>query len=252
MIKPPDYISKFNSAKQRFLHQSIANFFERELPKLFGPTLRDKLASELVQLISKIMPQKEHVNPGQIVWNANDKRTRPDSPNRRFIPVVLTLISQEDIAELTTGVPMTKVAENAVARILREAHDQNGALLSMRDIGLFSWRHTSDISRKRKNYEKEHNVTLPHTGSLQDMGTCISHKTTILKKIIWDRKDPMKVAAETNHSLKAVENYIKDFRRVETCYKINKEQNFINQATGLSNNVVKQYVEIIENFKNSP
>ncbi len=70
---------------------------------------------------------------------------------------------------------MSKIRDHAIARILKETFKQ-GALLSMRDIGLFSWRQNSALCQYRINYEKKHNTTLPTIGSIQDFGTCISHK----------------------------------------------------------------------------
>jgi len=34
MIKSPDYVKRFNSAKVRFLKGALDNFFKREFPKL--------------------------------------------------------------------------------------------------------------------------------------------------------------------------------------------------------------------------
>jgi hypothetical protein len=246
MITPSNTYKHYHSAKQRFLKSLIINFFETELPKLFGPQLRDKLGDEIVKLIAKAMPEKEHVKSGQIVWTAIDKRTRPDSPNRKFVTVVLTLVDHNDIEELLKGASKREVAENAIARITKEAYQQ-GALLSMRDIGLLAWRADSYASILRKAYEKRHNTTLPHTGSLQDMGTCITHKATIIRKVMVEKKDPVQVASETNHTLRAVENYLKDCRRVQTCYYQNPNIEFISQATGLTKNLIQEYIQIISN-----
>ena len=239
---------KYNSAKHRFLKQSINDFFSRELPKLFGPKMREKLASELVDLVTKVMPEKEHVKPGQMVWNAVDINTRADSRNPKFVPVVLTLIDEKDIEMLINGTKMSVIAENAVARIHKETYAQH-ALISQRDIGLFSWRLGSDISKKRKAYEKRTDTILPNVGTLHDVGTCISHKTVIIRKIIVENKDIIRVSRETNHSLKAVENYIKDFRRVETCYNKSDNIEFIALVTGLSKFLIKQYLDIIKIFR---
>jgi hypothetical protein len=248
MIKPPTCFKHYNSAKQRFLNGLLINFFERELPKLFGPTLRQKLADEIVNLITTAMPEKEHVQPGQIVWNAIDLRTRSDSPQRRFIPVILTMINEDDCRKLAKGTKMTEIASNAIARICREAYQQ-GALLSMRDIGLMIWRDPSQLTLRRKVYEAKHQTALPHIGSLHDMGSCITHKVTIVRKAVLEKKDPTKIAKETNHTLRAVENYLKDFHRVETCYLANPDLDFISQATGIAKHVVKQYINIIHDLK---
>jgi hypothetical protein len=248
MIKSPDYEKRFNSAKVRFLKGALDNFFQQEFPKLVGPILRDKLIDELIKILEKTLPLKDHLKPGQIVWNALDIRTRADSKNPKFVPVILTLINEQDIEKLANGVPMSKVRDQAIARINKEAYQQGG-LLSMRDIGLFSWRYGGTISQYRINYEKEHHTVLPHTGSLQDVGSCISHKTMIINKIILDKKDPYKVAKETNHSMEAVDRYLKDYYRVKYCFDDNKDIDFTSRATGLMKFVVKEYFEIIKNLK---
>lgn len=244
MIKPSDAVSRYESAKCRFFKSGIINFFERELPKLFGPVMREKLADELITLFSKTMPEKEHVKPGQVVWNALDIKTRGDSPNRRFVPVILTLINEKDCQKLSDGIKMSQIAEEAVARLTREAFKQGG-ILSMRDIGLLTWRMSTTISRIRINYEEKKQTTLPHTGYLHDMGSCISHKKIIVKKAIVDKKDPTRIARETKHSLGSVERYLKDFRRIQTCYRKNSDIDFVSQVTGIAKHVVKSYVNII-------
>ena len=140
---------------------------------------------------------------------------------------------------------MSKVRDNAIARMINEAYHQGG-LLSMRNIGLLSWRTNSQISLFRLRYEKEHNTTLPHTGSLQDMGSCISYKYMIVKKVVIDKKDPLVVSKETKHSMNAVDRYLKDFYRVKYCYKNGKDIPFTSTVTGLSKFVVKQYWDILQ------
>lgn len=248
MLETPSCVKHYGSAKQRFLRGLFIHFFEQELPKLFGPTMRQKLADELIQLVVKAMPEREHVKPGQIVWTAIDLHTRSDSPQRRFVPVILTIINEDDCRQLAEGTKMTEITRNAIARICREAYEQ-GALLSMRDIGLLSWRDASSVTLRRQEYEAEHNNTLPHIGSLHDMGPCVTHKANIVRKAVLEKKDPTVVAAETNHTLRAVERYLKDFRRVETCYNTNPDPEFISQATAIALHVVKQYLQIIHDLK---
>lgn len=248
MIPKPRYVKKYSSAKVRFLKGALENFLQRELPKLLGPILREKLVDELINILEATLPAKDYLKPGQIVWNAVDISTRADADNPKFVPVILTIIDEDDIEKLSKGVKMKDVKKNAIARIIKESYAQ-GALLSMRDISLFGWRNDGEISKFRLEYEKEHDVTLPHTGSLQDMGTCISHKNIIIKKIIVDKKDPYTVAKETNHSMFAVDRYLRDYRRVEHCYRDAKDIEFTVAATGLSEYLVKQYWSILDSIK---
>lgn len=245
MHKTPAGIKRYKAAKERFFKPAVVNFFAREFPRLFGPLMREKLAEELLSLFERLSPETKRIKPGQILWNALDKRTRGDSPHRRYVPVVLSLITENDIEQLTSGLPMSHIAKKAVARIMAEAYAQGG-ILSSRDIGLLTLKDPTKISALRKTYEKEHGCSLPHTGSLHDMGSCISHKTTMIRKVIVEKKDPADVARECNHSQKAVDHYLKDYHRVKTVYQHHRDIDYIHLVTGMAKHVVKQYLELID------
>ena len=179
MISQPRYVKHYKSAKKRFLQSSIEQFLQREFPRTFGPIILEKISQKIAEIVEKQCPRREYLRPGQCIWNGVSVKTRPDHPNCEFIPVILTLVDPSDIKELVEGIPMSQISGKAIARITREAYEQ-GALLSMRDIDLLGWRCISKVSEMRKKWESEHNVTLPHPGSLQDFGTCISHKVSII------------------------------------------------------------------------
>jgi hypothetical protein len=118
----------------------------------------------------------------------------------------------------------------------------------MRDIGLLLAITYSSATDIRKAYEKRHNVELPHPGNLQDMGSCITHKYQIIFKYAIEKKDPVIIAKETNHTIKAVDNYLRDFNRVKTLYLDNKDEKYINTVTNLSISLIKQYISIINQY----
>jgi len=244
MIRKPDSYNRYHSAHDRFLKASLSNFFAREFPKLFGPIMREKLAQELMALVNSLYPATNRLQHGQILWNALDKNTRATSPNRNYVPVVLSVITTEDIEKLAQGTPMTKIAAQAIARMIQEAYAQGG-ILSTRDIGLMILRDPTTISAIRIAYEKEHNCRLPQTGLLHDMGSGVSHKTAIIRKIILEKKDPADAARETNHSQKAVDRYLYDYHRVRTAYDHTPDIDYVHLVTSLSKHLIKQYLEII-------
>jgi len=241
-----DSIKRYNAAQYRFFKPAVVNFFAREFPKFFGPVMREKVADELISLFDTLCPETKRLKPGQILWNALHKNTRGDSPNRKYVPVVLTIIDDNDVKQLIKGDPMVTITRNSVARIIREAYEQDG-ILSSRDIGLLILREPTVVSQIRKTYEKEHKCTLPHTGALHDMGSCISHKATIIRKVVAEKKDPADVACECQHSQRAVDNYLKNYQRVKTAYEYNQDLNYVHVVTGISKHVVKEYVNILKN-----
>jgi len=245
MIKPPDSNNRYHSARDRFLKATLSNFFAREFPKLFGPVMREKVAEELLALVTALYPKSHRLQPGQILWNTLDQTTRASSPRRNYVPVVLSVITLSDIDQLAHGAPMTRIARQAIARMIQEAYSQGG-ILSSRDLGLLTLRDPSTVSALRLAYEKEQNCSLPHTGLLHDIGSGVSHKTLILRKIVLEKKDPADVARETNHSQKAVDRYLNDFHRVKTAFLHNPDIEYIHLVTNLSKHLIKQYVEIID------
>lgn len=242
------YHKQFSSATQRLLTSQMEHFFAEQFPKLFGPVIRARIGESLLELFSRQMAEVAHLKPGQILWNVVDKATRADSPNRRFVPVIRTMVCEEDIQNRVRGMSITQIRAHATARILREAYRQGG-LLSMRDISLLCWHTNSSPVGWRKYYEQTHQSELPHPGNLQDMGSCVTHKEQIVYKAIVEKKDPIQVANESKHTQKAVDHYLMDFHRVQTVYNYNSEPHYISLVTNISKSVVNQYINLIEKYE---
>jgi len=247
MIRQPDGIRKYRTAHDRYLKPAIVNFFAREFSGYFGPIVRENIADALIEIFEENVPQKDRLKHGQILWNALDKNTRADSPKRRYVPVVLSLVTHEDIVLFEKEKPANEVRQQVIARIIREAYQQGG-ILSMRDISLIMATNHTQISALRIRYETEHKTVLPHTGVIQDMGSTITHKVQIVYKHVVEKKSTNIVARETNHSQRAVDHYINDYNRVKALVDDNKNIDFIHLATKIARPVIKQYQDIITNY----
>jgi hypothetical protein len=241
------HYKQYGSASQRMLKPQIERFFADQFPKLFGPVIRGHIAQALLDLFTRQVRETTTLEPGQILWNAVDIATRADAPNRRFVPVVLTMVDEQDIQNRTKGLSLMEIRGQSTARILREAYQQ-GALLSMRDISLLCWHSSPVPSSWRKHYEHAYQCELPHPGNLQDMGSCVTHKEMIVYKAIVEKKDPIQVANESKHTQKAVDRYLKDFHRVQTAYNHKPDTDYISLVTNISKSVVNQYINLIEKY----
>jgi hypothetical protein len=247
MIPKPTSVKKYSSAHDRFLKPAIVNFFEREFCGMFGPVVRENIADALIDLFVSLCPESSRLKPGQLVWNALDKRTRGDSDNRRYKPVILSLVNDDDVSMFEKGSSVSMIRKNVMARMFREAFQQ-GAVLSTRDLSLLLVSPAAYLSQLRIEYEQEHKIILPHTGVIHDMGTTLTHKRIIVYKHVVEKKDPAIVARETNHSQKAVDKYIKDFYRVKTLVNDKKDVEFIHHTTNIARHVINQYLQIINNY----
>jgi hypothetical protein len=244
MIRKSKAYHKNHSASRRFFKPAIEEFFKKEFPHFFGPNMVSRIAVEPINIFELNSVDIKSLKPGQMLWRAVHKDTRADSKNCRFVPVILTIVAPQDIEKLEVTGMNREHRQSLIARVMREAYDQ-GALLSSRDISLMLATNDAYISRERITYEKEHDVTLPHTGNLHDMGSCITHKYQILYKYVVEKKDPVMISRETNHTLRAVDHYLKDYNRVKILVKENKTSEFIKSVTALPIHVIEQYLEII-------
>jgi hypothetical protein len=247
MIPTKSSVKHYSSAHDRFLKPAIVNFFEREFCGMFGPVVRENIADALIDLFNSLCPESSRLKPGQIVWNALDKRTRADSKKRRYKPVILSLVTDDEVSMFEKGTSVSTTRKNVMARMIREAYQQ-GAVLSTRDLSLLLVSSSSYLSQLRIEYEKEHKTILPHTGVIHDMGTTLTHKRIIVYKHVVEKKDPSIVARETNHSQPAVDKYLKDFNRIKTLVNDNKDINFIHHTTNIARPIIKQYLQIINNY----
>ena len=247
MIPKPFPAKRYNSAHDRFLKPAIVNFFKREFNGLFGPVVRANIADALIDLFNSLCPESSRLKPGQVLWNALDKRTRGDSDNRRYQPVILTLVDDDDITMFENGSFIKTIRKNIIARMIREAYKQD-AVLSTRDLSLLLVSDASYLSHNRIEYEEEHQKVLPHTGVIHDMGSTLTHKRIIVYKYVVEKKDPAVIARETNHSQLAVDRYLKDFNRVKTLVNDNKDIDFIHHTTNIAKPVVQQYIQIINKY----
>lgn len=247
MIPQISSVKHYSSAHDRFLKPAIVNFFEREFCGMFGPVVRENIADALIDLFNSICPESSRLKPGQVIWNALDRRTRADSEKRRYRPVILSLVTDDEVSMFEKNCPVKLIRQNVIARMIKEAYQQ-GAVLSTRDLSLLLISAPSWLSHQRIEYEKQNQTILPHTGVIHDMGTTLTHKRIIIYKHVVEKKDPSIVARETNHSQPAVDKYLKDFNRVKTLVNDNKDVEFIHHTTNIARAVIRQYLQIINNY----
>jgi len=95
-------------------------------------------------------------------------------------------------------------------------------------------------------------LPVPCRGTIHDMGRSVTHKRIICYKRLVEKKPTSQVAQETFHSADEVEYYVQTFRRVQFCKDSGMGLEEIAQATGHSQGLDREYLELIEEFKLPP
>jgi len=246
MISKSRHEKQYRSAHDRFLKPVIVNFLVHEL-RYLGPVTAANVADELIRIFEENVPQKDRFKHGQMLWNALEKNTRGDSKKRKYQTVVLSVVTDEDVALFEQGKSIRQIRKQVIARLMKEAYGQGG-ILSTRDVGLILSTGSDVISAARIEYETENRQVLPHPGVLHDMGSTITHKYMIVHKYVVEKKPTNIIALETKHSQRAVDHYIRDYNRVKVLLEDHKNLEFIHMATKIAKPVIKQYQAIFNQY----
>ena len=132
----------------------------------------------------------------QMLWFAVAKEEKGGygkcMKNLRLRPVVLSVVTYEDIKKRAESVPQKEIRKSAIARMLREA-DKQGGTLAETDLSLILSCSNTTIHENITEYERENNVVLPRRGmprrgTVHDLGRSTTHKKIICEKSLRAKK----------------------------------------------------------------
>jgi hypothetical protein len=166
--------------------------------------------------------------------------------NTKVKPVVLTLVSEEDIRMLKEGATSRAVKKVAIERIFNEAMEQ-GVVLNHVDAGLILKCDRHTVSSFVKEVEAEKKVQIPDRGKVHDMGRGVTHKKEIVRYMLQNHSQT-EIKRLTHHSGESVDRYLRDYNRVNVLRSKFAPQE-VAFATGLSIALVNEYLDLIEEME---
>jgi len=250
--KQSDRETQYRPQAGKTLRNALRHFITREFPRLGGPWIIEMFVDKLLQWVARYHIGSDQLKPGQTLWPAIAIAEHPGyhKPTyaMRQVPVVITLASQDDIADLRNDVKWTTLVQRAMVRAANDAYAQGG-VLSTSDLSvLFHHSHTR-VAELIRQYELETGETVPRRGNLHDLGRTVTHKRIICRKAYLEGKPTHVIARETCHSPEAVDRYILDFARVYfatvRCGMTIDEATFAIQRPRF---LVEEYVKLIAEF----
>jgi hypothetical protein len=251
MTAPKD--STARRIKKRSLPDLLVHKFLTEYGYDHGPIIARAIVEDILATIERCYPDR--VPPKTVTWLA----VRVEKRGRRkgititdLVPVQLKMYTESEVAILTDPALRRKQRARRAfnrARFARwcfEAHEQGG-VLTLLDLSLLSGLSTIYASRVLREYEEETGEIAPTRGTVHDMGPGVTHKREVVRR--WLRhQSPLRIARETKHAQASVDRYIGDYQRVRLlAQKVPVED--VPALTGLSESVVEQYVELMQQYE---
>ena len=235
------------------LHAVLGNFFAEQLPQM-GSVTREPFVNAVIALFDEYCPPATRMKAGQVLWYAVDEKETAGYGKRiedcDLVPVTLDLFNREDKERIESGMKRRDRSLHTAARLFNQAYQQHG-VLTLQDAADMMRVSVGTMGKYVRDYERSFNEILPRRGTIHDMGPTLTHKRIICHKHIVEGKSIEQTAREAKHSASAVTRYVKDYKRVLTCWKEEMEPEKIRNATGLSKSLIKEYLDLIDQHRQS-
>src|SRR6185295_9374671 len=256
MNKPnPQGPQTYQASRRKNFNSLLRYLLRKEFPGTFGPAIARLFADKVEELHLKCHPPLSRVKAGQILWLAVAADERPSRHKRiedtRLVPVVLDLVTPQDIDQAATPRTRLETRRAKVVRLFEQAHQQGG-VLSHADVSLILHLEATTISHIVLAHEQQTQSVVPRRGTLHDMGRSISHKAVICRKRLVENKPTSQVAEETFHCPEEVEYYVRCCRSVQCCRDNRMSLEETAFVTGFSPFLVREYLELIDELRLPP
>jgi len=223
----------------------------REHIPTLGSLTAEPLANRIEQLVEEYYPPTERLRMGQVLWLAVDETETAGYGKRieqtSLKPVLLQVISEEDIRQYIAGRPSHEIKKSAALRLFHQAKEQGGVLTAV-DVASILHVCTATVGHYVRSHERETGTLVPRRGTIHDMGPSVTHKRQICYRVIVEGRSIEETARDTRHSPQAVTRYVQDYRRVSACLRMGMSIQQTSFATHLSVRLVAQYNELTQEY----
>ncbi len=225
-------------------HQFVTEFgFENKVP------IAEVMIERILSTIETFLQPHSLLKPGQLLWMAVQKddrkhtfRSMKQTPQ---VPVILDLVTDDDLQALVDGQDFQAVRRDRHARLLKQAFAQAG-VLAQTDLSAITLTSDGLVSADIAHVQKTNNCLLPYRGSVHDLGPTMSHKVEVARLLESGYLEPEICRMLTPvHNLRSVERYAQSYKNVLKLLDGGFAPKEIGGILSLSDRLVSSYMEIV-------
>jgi len=230
------------------LRQLFAGEFGYENKMVFA----EIMIQRILDAVDAFVKPASMIKPGQMLWMAVPDdghkyahRPMKDTPQ---VPVVLTVVADEDLEALADGEDLITIRRRRHARLVNQAHEQGGAL-AQTDLSAVTLMSETSVGQDLRRTQTEEERLLPTRGVVHDLGPTVSHKAAVihlfeagyLEPEIAERLSPV-------HSLRSVERYVQTYKNVLKLSKRGFSPDSIASILAIGHRLVAAYVDLVQEY----
>ena len=244
-------INTYGPQAQKTFTGALEAFFFSEFPQLAGDRARRSVVQGIVEIVHRFFPATSNLRQGQTTWIsvAKDEVAAYGKtiPKTRMVPVILSVMAEDEAAQRRDGKRLRDIKREAVARLCLET-DAQGGCITAAELALLLKTTPTTVGKYIAHWEAENSKLLPRRGTIHDMGPTLTHKKEICRLLFLEGKTVSEVVRLTKHSTRAIDRYITNFRQVFTCKTKGLNAQETAHATKLSQRLVEEYHRLFDEY----
>ncbi|MCX6070335.1 MAG: DUF1670 domain-containing protein [Chloroflexi bacterium] len=236
---------------EKGLYQQLCQAFEHDYGFDKGRRVIPVIVEDILDKVRDYYGPDRAQEPNQIVYTAaqaSARLTRGKTMAQTAQQAIrLTMVAPEDCVAYGQGAAV--LLRQRLERWLHEAVAQ-GALLTAADLAFLCGLSIGRVERLICEYERDTGKLLPLRGTVHDASSKLTHKPQIVARYLAGQLPP-EIARATNHSIEAVEHYLRDFalvRELVTRY----DAEAISRLIGRGVRVVREYLALLQTLPQEP
>jgi len=252
-------VNPYASIEKRSFQSALRHLLETEYGLLGGGRILALLVEDVQTLVDEFYSTAEHATSGHLLWACTadeGQKAEVGKPTEAYktimvrLPLVVAAELQERTQQTTPATQKAAVAQSReqqrLVRLVKAAAEQGG-LLTLAELSVILNRSYERVRKMVRTWEEEHEELLPMKGYVMDQGSSPTHKGAIIR-LSEKGLEPPDIARETQHSLKSVTRYLKDYERVRMLLQRGSTPEEISALIGRGLKVVLEYVQVAQEY----
>jgi hypothetical protein len=209
----------------------------------------EAMIERILETVDAYVKPASLLRPGQVLWMAvsNDGRKHAHQPMKEIpkVPVILDLVTGDDLSALTSGEEFIAIRRRRHARLLEQTFAQGG-VLAQGDLAALTLTAQRVVGRDIAHTRETEKRFLPYRGSVHDIGGTLTHKVEVIRLFEAGYLEPeICRLLPIIHDLPAVENYVQTYKNVVKLLEGGFAPSQISGILSIDRRLVQAYVDIV-------
>jgi hypothetical protein len=227
------------------LHHLFVTEFGYEKKVAFA----DVMIERILETIDAFLQPIPLLKPGQLLWMAvrhdDRKHTFRSMKETPQVPVILDVVSDKDLQDLSDGQPFPAIRQHRHARLLDQAMAQGG-VLAQTDLSAITLTSLAQVGSDIAHVQRAEERMLPYRGTVHDIGPTLSHKVEVARLLEAGFLET-EIGAKLSpvHNLRSVERYAQTYKNVLKLLEHGLAPREIAAILKLSNRLMDAYIDMV-------